>query len=156
MTIVEPNCTQGAQEQCNGLDDNCNGVIDEGCGWQSGAIQITASWDTGADIDMYVTDPTNTVISYQNTSSPTGGQLDHDARGQCAEGENNNIENVFWNTAAPPRGTYQVALDYYSPCDVAGPTTANVSVAVGGQVIGVYRITLNPGQNMVPVTSFSL
>lgn len=24
-------CYQGAQEVCNGCDDNCNGVIDEGC-----------------------------------------------------------------------------------------------------------------------------
>ena len=28
---VCPPCVQGAQETCNGCDDNCNGVIDEGC-----------------------------------------------------------------------------------------------------------------------------
>jgi hypothetical protein len=24
-------CVQGAGEMCNGCDDNCNGVVDEGC-----------------------------------------------------------------------------------------------------------------------------
>lgn len=57
VQVVEASCTQGAAEQCNGLDDNCNGQIDEGCGYQSGAIQITLAWNTGADIDLYVTDP---------------------------------------------------------------------------------------------------
>lgn len=29
------NCIQGAAEVCNGCDDNCNGMVDEGCGAQT-------------------------------------------------------------------------------------------------------------------------
>ena len=29
--VCPSTCTQGAAEVCNGCDDNCNGVVDEGC-----------------------------------------------------------------------------------------------------------------------------
>jgi len=144
VTVVEASCAQGAAEVCNGLDDNCNGQIDEGCGYSSGNIQITMYWNTGADLDLYVTDPAGETISYSHTTTNSGGELDHDARGQCnASQENNTIENVFWNNPNPPSGAYQVAVHYWGECNShAGPTTATISIAVGGRIIGAYNYTL--------------
>lgn len=161
VTVIEATCVQGGQEQCNGIDDNCNGVVDEGCGYQTGAIQVTSAWNTGADIDMYVTDPSGQTLSYSNTSTSSGGVLDHDARGQCVGGQQNStIENVYWNSAQPPHGTYTVALHYFSDCNVnAGPTPTTVSIAVGGRVIGAYQIVLQPGgagSNHVTVATFTI
>jgi len=156
VQVVEATCTQGAAEQCNGLDDNCDGQIDEGCGYSSGAIQITLAWNTGADIDLYVTDPQGQAVSYQNTQLPSGAQLDHDARGNCRRGEpNNTIENVFWNTPEPPRGQYQVEVHYWGECGGAGPTVATTSISVGGRIYGVYNVTLTPTQRL-PVATFTL
>jgi len=156
VTVIQSSCTQGGPDPCNGLDDNCNGVIDEGCGYQSGAIQITSAWNTGADIDMYVTDPSGTVISYQNTQSPTGGFLDHDARGNCRRDQaNNRIENIFWNSPQPPSGAYRVKLHYWGECGGAGPTLTTLSIAVGGRIIGAYNVTLAPSQEM-EVAQFSI
>jgi hypothetical protein len=155
VQVVEATCAQGAPEVCNGLDDNCNGVIDEGCGYSTGAIQITLAWNTGADIDMYVTDPFGNVVSYQNTQVPSGGMLDHDARGNCRRGPNNTIENVYWNSPQPPPGQYQIVLHYYSDCGGAGPTTTTTSVAVGGRILGTYNLTLMPNQR-VPVATFQI
>ena len=157
VTVIEATCTQGAQEACNGLDDNCNGQIDEGCGYQSGNIQITSAWNTGADIDVYVTDPGGNVISYQNRQSPTGGVLDHDARGNCnSSQENNRIENVFWNSPQPPSGSYQVELHYWGDCGTgAVPTTTTLSIAVGGRIIGAYNYTLAP-QQRVTIAQFQI
>ncbi len=147
VSSVGIQCAPGAQEVCNGLDDNCDGRIDEGCGWQSGAIQITLAWQTGADIDLYVTDPSGFTISYADRQSPTGGVLDHDARGACVPGSDT-IENVYWNTPAPPRGQYMIELHYWGNCGVAGVTPAQVSISVGGRVVGVYNVTLAPGQRL--------
>jgi hypothetical protein len=153
VTSLGVQCTP-SPEICNGRDDNCDGRIDEGCGWQSGAIQITAAWQTGADIDLYVTDPSGDEISYRNRESRTGGILDHDARGACVPGTGT-IENVYWSTPTPPRGRYYIELHYYGDCGVAGVTPVQVSVAVGGQIVGVYNIDLVPGQRQ-PVVMLPL
>lgn len=154
VTVIQQSCVPGAVEQCNGLDDNCDGAIDEGCGWESGQIQITLAWQTGADIDLYVTDPYGETLSYQHTQSGSGGILDHDARGACVGGSDT-IENVYWTQPQPPRGQYQVELHYWGSCGVAGPTPATVSISVGGRVIGVYNVTLYENQR-IPVAVFQL
>lgn len=149
VTVVESTCTQGAPEQCNGLDDNCDGRIDEGCGYGTGAIQITLAWNTGADLDMYVTDPSGETISYSHTRSSTGGYLDHDARGNCrADQPNNRIENIYWNSPTPPAGGYSIQVHYWGECGGAGPTQAVVSIAVGGRLIGAYQFVITPQQRM--------
>ena len=156
VTMVENYCTAGAAETCNGLDDNCNGVIDEGCGYNTGNIQITLAWATGADLDMYVTDPTGFTISYQNTQSPSGGHLDHDARGACVRQQSDaTVENVYWNTMSPPSGQYQVEVHYWGDCNVASTTQATLSIAVGGQIIGAYQVVLNPRERQ-PVAYFNM
>ncbi|MBW2463744.1 MAG: DUF2135 domain-containing protein, partial [Deltaproteobacteria bacterium] len=155
VTVIETSCTQGAAEVCNnGIDDNCNGQIDEGCGYSSGNIQITLAWEGGADIDLYVTDPAGEVVSYRNTQVASGGHLDHDGRGACrANDQGNTVENVYWASPNPPAGNYQVELHYYGECNSnAGPTTATVSVSVGGQIIGAYNYVLAPEQRVTLLT----
>lgn len=156
VTVMNTTCHPNAVEVCNGLDDNCNGVIDEGCGYQTGNIQVTLGWNTGADLDLYVTDPYGHTISYQNRQSPSGGVLDHDARGACNPGQaNNTIENVYWNTPQPPSGQYRIEVHYWGECRVADVTQATLSIAVGGQVIGAYNVVLRPRERQ-PVAVFNL
>jgi hypothetical protein len=157
VQVVEVSCAVGSQESCNGLDDNCDGRIDEGCGYQSGNIQITLHWNTGADIDMYVTDPMNETIYYGDTTSSSGGVLDQDARGNCRTDQPNpTIENVYWNAPNPPSGSYRVQLHYWGECNSgAGATLTTLSIAVGGQIIGAYNYTLMP-QQRVDVASFQI
>ena len=96
ITAVTQACNPNAPEACNGLDDNCNGVIDEGCGFSGGNIQITLAWATGADLDLYVTDPSGYTISYSRRRSPSGGHLDQDARGACVQSRGAaTIETVY-------------------------------------------------------------
>ena len=157
VTVIQTSCQQGAAEACNGLDDNCNGQIDEGCGYSSGNIQVTLAWATGADMDLYVTDPQGETLSYSHTTTNSGGQLDHDARGQCNQNQaNNTIENVFWNTPNPPPGNYQVQVHYWGECNShAGPTQVTLSIAVGGRVIGAYNYVLAP-QQRADVANFTI
>ena len=97
-------CEPNDAETCNALDDDCNGIIDDGCGYNSGGLQVTVGWDTAADIDLYVTDPSGEVIYYneQHERSSIGGHLDHNARGDCRrEQKHTRIENAYWPAPAP-------------------------------------------------------
>ena len=157
VQVLEEGCRQGAVEACNGLDDNCNGQIDEGCGYASGSIQITLSWDTGADLDLHVTDPNGDTLYFDRPRVRSGGFLDHDATGVCVtDTGNNGIENAYWNSSDPPPGDYQVEVHYYRECGSAGgPTHATVSIAIGGRVWRSLQATVVPYQRL-PIASFSL
>ena len=147
VTQAQYQCNPNAPEVCNGLDDNCNGVIDEGCGFSGGNIQITLAWATGADLDLYVTDPSGYTISYSRRRSPSGGELDHDARGACVRSQAGaTIENVYWASPRPPSGTYTIEVHNYSACRVSGATQGTLSIAVGGQVLGAYNVVLREGE----------
>jgi hypothetical protein len=145
VVILTPNCTPGVPERLNGIDDNCNGQVDEGF-VQSGAVQVTLGWSTGADIDLYVTDPFGEELSYRNTSVGSGGTLDRDARGACTNGQT--TENVYWPAGAAPRGTYRIAAHYFNDCQAGGATEVVLSIMVGGRALGVYQYNLGPGQRI--------
>jgi hypothetical protein len=147
---VQLECGNSAYEQCNAVDDDCNGVIDDECGYESGAIQITVGWNSGADIDLYVTDPSGATLYYNedHKRSPIGGHLDHDARGNCRrEQKNPRIENAYWPGPAHA-GKYRVELNYFSPCAQATTTEATLTVVVDGQLLGTYRYRLEPEQRI--------
>lgn len=137
-------CTPASSDACNALDDDCDGRIDEGCGWESGPIQVTLAWSSGADLDLYVTDPSGFTISYLDRDAPSGGHLDHDARGACIPG-GQNIENVHW-TSSPGGGDYHVVVHYWGDCGVADSTDALVTVSVSGRIVGTYALTIERGQ----------
>ena len=147
---LELDCDYGSYEQCNALDDDCNGVIDDECGYEGGDVQITVAWNSGADIDLYVTDPSGATLYYNkdHKRSKIGGHLDHDARGDCRrEQQNNRIENAYW--PAPARsGQYKVELHYFSPCAKGAATEATLSVTVGRELLGAYRFKLDPEQRI--------
>jgi tRNA (guanosine-2'-O-)-methyltransferase len=139
VQVLQAQCQPGTQEACNGLDDNCDGVIDEGCGYSGGNIQITAAWQTASDIDLHVVDPAGHEIYYAQRNSASGGTLDHDANAACAVAPPT-VENVYWNTQDPPRGQYQVRIVAYDMCGVPS-TPVTLSISVGGRVVGTYSAT---------------
>ncbi len=134
---VQTQCVPGSPEQCNGLDDNCNGVIDEGCGYQTGNIQVTAAWSSSSDIDLHVIDPNGEEIYYGHRNSSSGGVLDRDANAACSVSPPT-VENVYWPDN-PPSGQYRVRAVAYDMCG-SGNTPVTLSIAVGGRIVGAYQL----------------
>ena len=140
VTVLQTACQQGAQEQCNGLDDNCNGVIDEGCGYQGGNVQITVAWQSSSDIDLHVTDPNNEEVFYGHRNSASGAVLDRDANAACNQSPPT-VENVYWGTQPMP-GQYRIRVVAYDMCG-SPSTPATVSISVGGRILGTYSMNFS-------------
>ena len=96
----------------------------------TGDVQFTLRWDSGADMDIAVTDPTGARIDFSNRTAPTGGELDVDANASC--NADAPVENVFWPPGTAPVGTYTVEVTLFNSCDL-GPQAFELSAVLGGQ-----------------------
>jgi uncharacterized protein YfaP (DUF2135 family) len=157
--VATDQCAGATSETCNAVDDNCDGVVDEGCPYAGDpqGVQITVAWNSRADIDLYVRDPSGEMVFYneQARRSPVGGSLDHPARGQCRpEQAITNVESAHWPAPAPA-GPYVVELHYFGPCGDPVETEVTMSVVVHGKLGGVYRYKLQP-EERVEAVSFEL
>lgn len=101
---------QAAETCFNAVDDNQNGLIDEGCGVNQGQVQFVLAWDEPlADLDLYVTDP-NGQIAPADSATDLGlaKSLDcPDEKNVCA---GQNYENVYLEEEEIPRGKYMVRV----------------------------------------------
>ncbi|MEO8900919.1 MAG: hypothetical protein ABI488_04665 [Polyangiaceae bacterium] len=91
----------------------------------AGTLTVTLTWDTEADLDLHVVDPSGTEIFHGARSSvdpfssdATGtsvGVLDVDSNAQCVI-DGLRQEDVVW-ADEPPSGHYLVRVDTTSLCD---------------------------------------
>jgi hypothetical protein len=97
----------------------------------TGDVQVSVSWNTAADVDLHVVDPSSEEIYYGHDVAASGGELDLDSNAACdSDGPRN--ENITWPENGAPSGTYIVRLDYWSNCSAAS-TNYVVTVHVKGQ-----------------------
>ena len=98
----------------------------------TGDVQVTVSWDTDADVDLHVIDPSGREIYWADRESPSGGELDLDSNAACSvDGVRN--ENITWAAGTAPSGTYTVRVDYWSACNVS-QTRYTVLMNNGGEI----------------------
>jgi len=91
---------------------------------------FTLTWshsedNEGPDIDMWVIDPTNTMLSTSRDGAslgPTaeGGAIDYDDQGETGSGDGGGPERAFWPEGSAPAGIYNYGVRYYT-----GSGTAN-------------------------------
>lgn len=103
----------------------------------TGEVQVNITWDSKADVDLHVLDPSGAEIYWAGRSSTTGGQLDLDSNAGCSS-DGPRAENVSWYTGlVAPRGQYIVRVDYWSSCSSV-TTNYVVTVNVKGKPPQVF------------------
>jgi len=121
----------------------------------TGDLQVSVSWDTLSDVDLYLTEPNGDIIDFFFDTSAAGGELDLDSNAACfLDGINN--ENITYENVVPPTGEYIVELDYYSACDVTGPTNYVVTIRINNQVETFQGSFVPGGDTFARITTFEI
>lgn len=104
----------------------------------TGDVQVNVTWDSKADVDLHVVDPSGAEVYWAGKTSVSGGQLDLDSNAGCST-DGPRAENIFWASGLiAPRGEYLVRLDYWSACSETR-TNYVVTVNAKGQPPRVFQ-----------------
>lgn len=117
----------------------CHGVLQGG----SGDIQVTMTWDTPSDIDLYVQDPPGEWVWFKNKNSSSGGRLDIDDMNGYGP------ENIYWGKSKVPAGTFRVVIENFAGV----PTNYYILVQAFGN-IKQYEGTIQQKQE-ITISEFS-
>jgi hypothetical protein len=123
-----------APELCgNALDDNGNGLADEGCGTTTSAVSFLAAWDEpSADVDLRVIDPNGELVE---VGRPTESGLvrERDCPGRDAECRGKNFESIYQEQGEPAPGRYQVRVLLVSAGNAEPPVPVRFSARLGSR-----------------------
>jgi tRNA (guanosine-2'-O-)-methyltransferase len=122
----------GAEVCSNAVDDNQNGLIDEGCGLSMGLVQFMAGWSAAkADVDLRVVDPNGDLIEVGRVAR-SGLTKDRDCPGRGSECQGKNLENVYLAEGEPVSGEYRLRLRLESLGGETPPIRVTVGTRLGG------------------------
>jgi hypothetical protein len=141
---LESTCTPTGPEICfNARDDNCNGVIDEGCGLHTGILQFVIAWEVAeVDVDLNVYDPTGAVAEVGKTTA-AGLTKDRDCP-RSSECQGQNVENVYLSEGEPKKGHYKVVVHLEKLNGATAPVRVRLGVRMGPKSFG-RSFELSPG-----------
>ena len=131
-------CVASGPERCfDATDDNCNGVIDEGCGLDTGPVQFVIAWDApAADVDLRVTDP-NGELAEAGRPLSSGLVKQRDCPGRNNECRGRNLENVFLDALEPVRGSYKIRIVLEELGGESPPIRVRFGARVGARSYGM-------------------
>jgi tRNA (guanosine-2'-O-)-methyltransferase len=139
LAQAEPSaCISTAPERCfDATDDNCNGIIDEGCGIETGPVQFAVAWEPArVDVDLLVTDPAGELAEVGRPLA-SGLVKQRDCPGRSNECRGQNLENVYLDAPEAPRGTYRVRVVLESLAGQNPPVLVRFGARIGQQTYGM-------------------
>jgi len=119
----------------------------------TGDVQVLLKWSNYNDLDLIVTDPNGEEISFNNTRSKSGGQLQIDKNVEYPDSKTP-IENIFWPQSTAPFGTYNVYLSYFNQHENFSETPYSIIVKYGSQT-KEFNGTIKSERDVIPIYSFT-
>jgi tRNA (guanosine-2'-O-)-methyltransferase len=132
-------CTPSGPELCfNAIDDNCNGIIEEGCGVPSGPLQFVVAWgDSPADIDISLTAPNHEKVQdAEHNDNKSGFHMGKDCPNDREACQDQNLENIYFNGDEPPKGHYVVEVKLVELRTAETPVHVRFGARVGARTFG--------------------
>lgn len=98
-------------------------------------IRVSLTWTNGADLDLYVTEPSGERVGVTDPTSTAGGRFLVDVM------DGRGPERVAWPGGAAPTGEYVVWVDHYS-----GPSPVEYAIRIESPAYtGTFRGTVGDG-----------
>jgi uncharacterized protein YfaP (DUF2135 family) len=120
----------------------------------AGSVEVSLLWNTNADLQLLVRDPSGASVFDDTPTSNSGGSLNRNGNVNCANTSTSPVSYIYWPPDRLPPGTYEVEVWYQSNCDDASPVTFSLTVRVNDQVILSRTAQPIPGQ--IYLTSFTV
>lgn len=110
----------------------------------TGDVQVTLTWNSSSDLDLWVTDPSSEKIFYNHPSSLSGGILDLDDTNGFGP------ENIFWPENEAPLGEYLVQIHHFSG---EAATTYEIEIVFFGNTYSYSGLIYE--NELIDITSLS-
>lgn len=123
-------------------------------GLPAGDIQITLVWDTNADLQLLVRDPSGKAVYDDQRDIPSGGRLFSQGNINCTVPLTTPNSYTYWPTSLGRGGNYEIEVWYQNECGDTRAVSATLYISVFGQIIGTLPVT--PRLNERYVTSFTI
>jgi hypothetical protein len=135
--VLERASVTTAPELCgNALDDNGNGLADEGCGTTTSAVSFLIAWDEpNADVDLRVVDPNGELVEVGRPSE-SGLVRERDCPGREGECRGKNLESVYQEQGEPAAGKYVARILLVSLGGGDPPVVVRFSARLGARAYG--------------------
>ncbi len=138
------------------LNESASGLpADFSASLAPGSLQILLVWDTPADLQLLVRDPSGDAVFDDVPQIASGGRLGASGNVQCRTSETAPFSYIYWPPEIQPRaGSYEVEVWYQDPCGTVQPTTFNLYILYEGEQVYAATEQLLPDERFL--TSFTI
>lgn len=120
----------------------------------SGDIEVTLTWDTAADLQLLVRDPSGNSVYDDVAIVPSGGRLTAQGNVNCNVAEGSPVSYIYWPDDFLRIGSYEVEVWYQSDCGDTRPAFFTIYVVVEDELIFTDSVGLQFNQKYL--TSFTI